>query len=98
MNVFIQLDKSPKAISIPTGLVGRELRDEMNRAFEHIWNWPVEKEKAAELKGLEGEARQKKIEELCRQEVQDTLNIVHNRVQSQLDNKLAREKQREGGR
>jgi multiple sugar transport system substrate-binding protein len=98
LGVFIELDKSPKAISIPTSLVGRELRDEMVFAFEHIWNWPVEKEKADELKGLEGEARQKKIEELCRQEVQKTLDLVHNRLQSQLDNKLARAKQREGGR
>jgi multiple sugar transport system substrate-binding protein len=95
---FIKLDKSPKAISIPTSLVGREVRDEMNLAFEHIWNWPVENEKAAELEGLEGEARQKKIEELCRQEVQDWLDKAHDRLQKQLDNKLAREKQREGGR
>jgi multiple sugar transport system substrate-binding protein len=96
--IFIELDKSPKGISIPTSLVGREIRDEMVLAFEHIWNWPVEIEKAKELEGLQGAERQKKIEELCREEVQKTLDRVHVNVQKQLDNKLAREKQREGGR
>jgi multiple sugar transport system substrate-binding protein len=97
LDVFVKLDRSPHPISIPTSLVGKELRDEMNRVFEETWNWPVEKEKAKELEGLTGDERKKKVDELCRQFVTDRLNKAQERIQSQLDNKLAREKQRAGG-
>jgi len=90
LKVFEDLALAPESFIVPNTLVGQEYRDEMNRAFEHIWNWPVELEKKSALEGLTGAARQAKIEALCREEVARTLAEVRQEVQRQLDAKIAR--------
>jgi multiple sugar transport system substrate-binding protein len=97
VGVFINLDRSKNPISIPTSLVGQELRDEMNRVFEETWNWRVDVVKANELEGLTGEARKKKIDELCREFVKNRLDEAHKKIQGQLDAKLAAQLKRQGG-
>jgi ABC-type glycerol-3-phosphate transport system substrate-binding protein len=97
VGVFISLDRSKNPISIPTSLVGQELRDEMNRVFEETWNWRVDEVKAKELEGLTGEARKKKIDELCREFVKNRLDEAHKKIQGQLDAKIAAQSKRPGG-
>jgi hypothetical protein len=62
----------------------------MTRAFDHIWTWPVDREKAAELQGLTGKERQARIEELCREEVAKTLKAIRVEFQAKLDQRLER--------
>jgi ABC-type glycerol-3-phosphate transport system substrate-binding protein len=86
--VFEELAAAPRSFILPNVSVGMEYREEITRAFEHIWNWPVPEEP---LRGLTGAAREAKIEELCRAEVELTLRGVRERVQRQMDQKAARE-------
>ncbi|MBE3095621.1 MAG: extracellular solute-binding protein [Planctomycetes bacterium] len=92
LKVFEDLAVAPHSFIIPNTLVWQEYRDRMRRAFEHIWGWEVELVCAAELAGLTGEARQARIEELCRDEVERTLRAVREDMQQKLDQRLARER------
>jgi multiple sugar transport system substrate-binding protein len=88
--VFEKLALSPESYIFPNSLVGQEYRDEINRAFEHIWNWPVDLERKDELKGLSGAERKAKIDALCQEEVRRTLAEVRQEMQRQLDAKIER--------
>jgi ABC-type glycerol-3-phosphate transport system substrate-binding protein len=96
--VFEKVAASPYSFYPPTIFVQSEYQDELNKAFEHVWNWPVPED---QLAGLQGQERQAKIEQLCRQEIVDTLGAVRTRMQNQYDQVMAREKMRQerfGGR
>jgi len=54
---------------------------EMDKVFEHVWNWPVPDN---ELAGLTDDARQQKVDDLCRAEIKKTLQDV--RIRMQKDN------------
>jgi multiple sugar transport system substrate-binding protein len=90
LEVFERLALAPQSFIVPNTLVGQEYRDEMNRAFEHIWNWPVELENKSALEGLTGAARQAKIKALCREEVAGTLAQARQEIQARLDSKIER--------
>jgi ABC-type glycerol-3-phosphate transport system substrate-binding protein len=90
LKVFEDLAVAPESFIVPNSLVGLEYRDEMKRAFDHIWTWPVDREKAAELQGLTGKERQARIEELCREEVAKTLKAIRVEFQAKLDQRLER--------
>jgi len=90
LDVFEMLAVAPASFIIPNTLVGQELRDEMTRAFEHIWNWPIEQEGKDRLAGLSGAERKAMIETLCREEVQQTLAEVRREIQRKLDAKIER--------
>ncbi|HUU11577.1 MAG TPA: extracellular solute-binding protein [Phycisphaerae bacterium] len=92
LKVFEDLALSPHSFIVPHTLVGQEYRDAMNRAFEHIWGWEVEQVCAAELAGLTGAARQARIDELCRGEVERTLRAVREDIERKLRQKLERER------
>jgi len=103
VGIFEDLSLSPDSCIVPLTIVGQEYDDEMKRVFEHIWSWPVEIEKAAELidpatgKPLAGAARQAKIEELCREEITRTLADLTRSMQRKLDTRTEREKLHGGG-
>lgn len=80
--IFEQMAMAPESFIIPATRVQLEYRDAVVRAFEHVWNWPVENRLPAGLKGAE---RQKRIEELCRQEAEATLREVRESMQRKLD-------------
>jgi len=92
--VFEQVAASENSFAMPRMVVWREYQDELSKAFEHVWNWPVPEEP---LRGLSGQARQSKVEELCREEIAKTLAAVRERAQKQYDLKVQREKMRQGG-
>jgi multiple sugar transport system substrate-binding protein len=77
---FQDLAASPQAFVVPQVAKRFDVIDEMNDAFGEIWQWPVEKEKAAELKGLEGAARAARVDQLCRDEVTRILKAAQERV------------------
>jgi multiple sugar transport system substrate-binding protein len=89
---FQDLAASPQAFIVPQVAGRREVIDEMNTVFEHIWQWPVEKEKAADLAGLEGAARAARVDQLCRDEVTRVLKIAQDRVQRRIEARAALEK------
>jgi hypothetical protein len=80
---------------MPRMVVWKEYQDELSKAFEHVWNWPVPEEP---LRGLSGQARQNKVEQLCREEIAKTLAAVRERAQKQYDLKVQRERMRQGGK
>jgi len=91
LEVFEELAASPHSFITPRITVWVEYREEMEDAFDHIWSWPVP---ADQLEGLTGQARQAKIDELCRGEVQRTLRQVKRRMQERLDKRRMRDAQR----
>ena len=94
LDVFEEVAASPYSQTGPRISIWREYRTEIERAFEHIWAWPVPEE---DLQGLAGDERQRKIEALCREEVKKTLAEVRRRMQQRIDDKREREAQRRGG-
>jgi ABC-type glycerol-3-phosphate transport system substrate-binding protein len=97
VKIFADLAASPNSFIYPQSLVNAEYREEMNRIFQHIWNWPVERERAAELKDssgteLTGPAREQKISQLCEQEIRNTLRLLRETYQKKLDTAIERQK------
>ena len=45
----------------------------LNNSFDHIWSWVVPEDA---LVGITGKARQQKIDELCRVDIEQTLRNV----------------------
>jgi multiple sugar transport system substrate-binding protein len=90
--VFERVAISPHSFIQPRTRIWMEYRHEMDKAFEHVWNWAVPE---AELEGLEGEARQKKVDDLCREEIRTTLTDIGVRMQRQYDIGQARAALRE---
>jgi len=88
LDVFERVAASPHAFIQPRIRVWREYQREISKAFEHAWNWPVPE---GELEGLEGAERQRKVDELCRAEIEKTLVKVRERIQRQYDKRKERE-------
>ena len=91
VGIFEELAASPYTFIQPRIRIWNEYSHEMDKAFEHIWNWPVPED---ELAGLTGDARQQKVDALCRAEIKKTLHEVRVRMQRQYDNLLQRDKLR----
>ena len=94
VEIFERLAASPHTFIQPRIRIWNEYNDELNKAFEHVWNWPVPEE---DLAGLIGEARQQKVDELCRAEIKRTLYEIRTRMQRQYDSKRQRDKLRSEG-
>ena len=94
LDVFENVAASPHSTTSPRIAVWYEYRSELQRAFEHIWNWPVPEKELADLRG---KARQDRIDELCRAEVEKTLVEVRERMQAKLDSNRERDARRSGG-
>ena len=84
---FEKVAAAPDSFTLPRIPVWMEYDDQLTKAFEHVWSWPVPDEK---LKGLTGEERRRKIESLCEEEIRATLERVRDEIQTKLDSKLER--------
>ena len=93
LDVFDSLARAPESFGIPTSIIWQEYRDAYMRTFDHIWHWQAP---AGELEGLEGEARERKLAELTREEIVSTLRELRRQMEQRLDQKLERSRQREG--
>lgn len=94
LEVFEKVAASPHAFIQPRIRAWLEYQHELGKAFEHIWNWPPPEE---ELAGLEEtEARRRKVDQLCRAEIERTLRGVAERIQRQFDKKRKRDELRSG--
>jgi len=82
IRIFEDLAMAPDSFIIQATRVQLEYRDRVTQAFEHVWNWPVENYLPA---GLTGPDRQRRIEELCREEAERTLRAVREEMQKKLD-------------
>lgn len=91
VGIFEEHAASPYTFIQPRLRVWNEYSHEMDKTFEHVWNWPVPEE---ELTGLTGDARQQKVDDLCRAEIKRTLQAVRERMQRQYDNMRERDKMR----
>jgi len=91
VGIFEQLAASPYTFIQPRIRIWNEYSHEMDKVFEHIWNWPVPE---GELVGLTGDARQQKVDDLCRAEIKQTLQEVRVRMQRQYDNLRQRDRLR----
>ena len=87
LDVFEKVAASPHSFILPRIPVWLEYHDQLSKAFDHIWSWPVPQ---GELKELTGAARARKIEELCEAEIRETLGRVRKDIQAKLDSKLER--------
>ena len=87
LDVFEHVAASPHSFILPQLSVWREYNDELTRAFDHIWDHPVPE---AELDGLDGQALNRKIDELCRAKVERTYAEVRETIQKKLDTKRER--------
>jgi multiple sugar transport system substrate-binding protein len=76
--VFEAVAASPHSFISPRLTVWQEYQDELGRAFDHIWNWPVPE---AELKGLSGAAFDARLRELCLPEIQQTYAAVRETIE-----------------
>ena len=92
LNVFTELAHSKHSFIMPQSIVWREYDQELSKAFDHIWLWNVPKEKLA---GLSGTARDKRIAELCREEIVTTLRGVQEQMTDRLKQKRRRIEMRE---
>jgi len=88
LDVFEKLAMAPESFIIPATRVQLEYRDAVNRAFEHMWNWPVERHLPA---GLAPEDRRRRVENLCRDHAEKTLRQVRKEIQAKLDTRDARD-------
>jgi multiple sugar transport system substrate-binding protein len=80
--VFEDLAASPYSFIAPRLTIWTEYRDQVNRAFEGVWAW---KPPAESLAGLEGAARQRKVDDLCREEIRRVFGEVRVTMQAKLD-------------
>jgi len=92
LDVFEEVAASPHSFIMPRIGIWQEYLNELNRAFEHVWSWPVPE---SELAGLDGEARRAKIEQLCEAEIRATLANVRETMQKKLDAKRERDAARD---
>jgi hypothetical protein len=128
LEVFERVAASPHTFIQPRIRVWREYRHEMEKAFEHVWNWPVPEEELVAAgtttrsarpgadgtahrcpldnvrtpgggngRGPAGGDRRRKVEELCRVEIEKTLRDVSERMQRQFDLGREREETRSAG-
>lgn len=88
LDVFEHVAASPHSFILPQLSVWREYNDELTRAFDHIWNYPVAE---GVLAGLDGQALDRKIDEICRAKFEQTYAEVRETIQKKLDTKRERE-------
>ena len=94
IEIFERLAMTPDSFIVPAVIVQREYMDVMDQAFERIWNWPVPE---GPLEGLAGEARKKKIDDLCRPEIERALREVRRDIQGKLDLRRSRHRRQQKG-
>jgi len=94
LDVFERVAASPYSFIQPRIPGWAEYRHGLEQAFDHIWNWPPPE---AELRGLTGEQRRQKLDELCRREIERTLRELREQIQRQLDTKRERDRLRAKG-
>ncbi len=87
--VFEEVAASPHAFIQPRLAVWQEYQDELGRAFDHIWNYPLPEE---ELRGLSGAALRARIEALAMPEIQRTYAAVRETVQRRREQQAARDR------
>ena len=87
LEVFERVAASPHSFILPRLEVWQEYNDELTRAFDHIWNFPIPEDR---IKSLSGRARDAKIDELCRGEIEQTYSKVRETIQQKLDTKRER--------
>ena len=92
LEVFASLARAPESFSIPTSIIWQEYSDAYRKAFDHIWHWQAP---AGELEGLEGEARERKLAALTREEIVSTLRELRRQMEQRLTQRLERSRQRE---
>ena len=92
--VFERVAASPHSFIQPRIRIWREYQHELGTAFEHVWNWRVPE---ASLAGLSGSSRQKKVDALCREEIEKSLRKVQERMQRRMDKGDERAKLRAEG-
>ncbi|NOY83121.1 MAG: ABC transporter substrate-binding protein [Kiritimatiellaeota bacterium] len=89
--VFERVAASPYSFILPQLPVWQEYNDELGRAFDHIWDYPVPEK---EIEGLSGPALDRKIAQYCRPEIVRTLGEVRKTIQHKLDLKRERDRLR----
>ena len=90
--VFEHVAASPHSFIQPKLAVWQEYQDELSRAFDHIWNYPIPAEK---LQGLSGTRLRTRIEELARPEIQRTYTAVRETIQRKREDQAARDRSRQ---
>ena len=91
LDVFEAVAASPHSFVRPLLPIWREYQDELTRAFDHIWNYPIP---AKELEGLTGQALQTRIEQLCLPEIQATYAKVGETIQRKREARRERDRKR----
>jgi multiple sugar transport system substrate-binding protein len=91
LDVFERVAASPHSFIRPKCPAWQEYSDELARAFDHIWNFPIPD---AALKGLSGEKLSAKIDELCRPEIERTYAEVRDTITRRMELKREREARR----
>jgi ABC-type glycerol-3-phosphate transport system substrate-binding protein len=92
IEVFEKVAIAPESFIIPLLPLMREYRDELTRAFDHVWNWVPAPASAYE--NLTGEARERKITELCEAEIRRTLAAIREKMQRKAEVQRARDQRR----
>ena len=93
LDTFDELAKAKHSFIMPRTAVWREYADEYRVAFDHVWHWAPP---ADELEGLTGEAHSKKLRELCRREIVETLGRMRKHLEERQKTVKKREAMRDG--
>lgn len=91
--VFEQVAASPHSYIRPRLALWQEYQDELGRAFDHVWNYPLPE---AELRGLSGAALKARIAARAGPEIQRTYAAVRETIQRKQEEQAARDRVRQG--
>jgi len=94
LDVFESLARAEHSFILPRSIVWREYQDGYRRTFDHIWHWQPPDDA---LEGLEGEQRDKKIRELCSEEIVNSLAELKRQMTRRLEQKSQRADLRDQG-
>lgn len=89
--VFEAVAASPHSFIRPGLTVWQEYQDELTRAFDHIWNYPIPE---GELAGRSGPAFADRLRELCLPEITRTYTAVRENIQRRRETEAARNRVR----
>jgi len=92
--VFNDLALSEHSFIVPRSIIWQEYNAEVRKMFDHVWHWKVPED---ELAGLDGDDRDKRVKELCREEIVKTLADVRERMTKLLKQKQDRVRMRTEG-
>ena len=95
LDVFDMLAKAKHSFILPRIVIWREYGDEYRLSFDHVWHWPPPDEA---LEGLTGETRERKMRELCREEIVKTLRGMRRHLEDRLETVRQRAAMRDGER